>query len=41
MFEGAAEKFSDVDAQKLQKRFVGTVVLRPLKEGKIGMSRIH
>lgn len=41
VFEGAAEKFSDVDAQELQKRFVGTVVLRPLKEGKIGRALIN
>lgn len=46
LFEGnvfgeAAEKFSDLDVKKLQKRFVGTVVIRPLKEGKIGRTLIN
>lgn len=35
------EKFSDLDAEKLQEKFIGTVVIRPLKEGKIGRTLIN
>lgn len=34
-------RFSDLDVNKLQKQLVGTVVIRPLKEGKIGRTLIN
>lgn len=42
VFEDAAvEKFSDLDAGKLQNKFMGTIVIRPLREGKVGRSLIN
>lgn len=42
VFEDAiAEKFSDLDEGKLQKRFIGTIVIRPLREGKVGRCLIN
>ena len=42
VFENAiAEKFSDLDVGMLQKRFVGTIVIRPLREGKVGRCLIN
>lgn len=42
IFEGVtSERFSELDVEKLQKRFVGTIVIRPLREGKVGRSLIN
>lgn len=35
------KKFSDLNIDKLQEVFVGTIVIRPLKEGKIGRTLIN
>ncbi|MDE6053500.1 MAG: hypothetical protein K2G55_07030, partial [Lachnospiraceae bacterium] len=35
------QMFSELDANDLQKRFIGTVVIRPLIEGKVGRSLIN
>lgn len=41
-FEGTTvEKFSELEVEKLQQTFVGTVVIRPLKEGKVGRTLIN
>lgn len=34
------KRFTDINVKKLQEKFVGTVVIRPLKEGKIGRALI-
>lgn len=39
--ESSAEKFSELEVEKLQKKFVGTIVIRPLKEGKVGRTLIN
>lgn len=41
VLKDTVQKFSDLDAKKLQKKFVGTIVIRPLKEGKIGRTLIN
>ena len=42
VFENAGDRaFSELDVLKLQKRFIGTVVIRPLREGKVGRSLIN
>ena len=42
VFDGTTmKKFSDLDVGKLQKRFMGTIVIRPLREGKVGRSLIN
>lgn len=42
MFENiTTQKFSQLDVNKLQKEFVGTIVIRPLRQGKIGRSLIN
>ena len=42
VFEGTTvEKFFNLDAGELQKKFVGTIVIRPLREGKVGRSLIN
>lgn len=42
VFIGAqVDKFSDIGIEKLQEKFVGTIVIRPLKEGKIGRTLIN
>lgn len=42
VFEGENGKpFFDLDAGELQKKFVGTIVIRPLREGKVGRSLIN
>lgn len=35
------EIFSELPIKKLQRRFIGTVVIRPLKEGKIGRTLMN
>lgn len=39
--ESKTDKFSELDVEKLQKRFIGVVVIRPLRDGKIGRSLIN
>lgn len=39
--ENRGEKFSDLNEQSLQKVFIGTIVIRPLREGKIGRSLVN
>lgn len=42
VFDGeTAKKFSELPIDQLQKRFMGTIVIRPLKEGKIGRTLIN
>ncbi len=37
----AGRRFSDIDTKCLQKDFVGTIVIRPLREGKVGRCLIN
>lgn len=39
--ETEADEFSQLDIIKLQKKFIGTIVIRPLREGKVGRSLIN
>ena len=39
--ESTAYAFPDMDTETLQEKFIGTVVIRPLQEGKIGRSLIN
>lgn len=39
--ENEDKHFADLEAEKLQERFVGTIVIRPLMQGKIGRSLIN
>ncbi len=39
--EIAKKKFSQFDAGELQQKFVGTIVIRPLRQGKVGRSLIN
>lgn len=42
VFKDTAEKkFSQLDAEELQQKFVGTIVIRPLRQGKVGRSLIN
>ncbi len=42
VFEDEAKlNFSEIDETKLQKKFVGTVVIRPLRNGKVGRCLIN
>ena len=35
------QKFSDLNVDELQKKFIGTIVIRPLREGKVGRCLIN
>ena len=42
VFEETVEKqFSKLDVERLQQKFVGTIVIRPLRQGKVGRSLIN
>lgn len=42
VFEDSTVKvFSELEVEKLQDRFVGTIVIRPLKEGKVGRTLLN